>query len=429
MIRARYTPGLAFFAVAGDRAVLLPPTTSGETLDRVWSALHDEPDALHAELSSVAEYAFFDGDAARLRVAIRGALVVEATGEGIDPQTLSGSGPEETIAVVERAERATAVLGWAMPNPALPLLGGVVRAASVELMLAATDSAPVDDERHDAEIPHETILPVDADGDGIYDEHEAVGMVAPDDEAADADEAAQEGTPHTDPDLHLEPGAPAPIDPGVALSLAAIPTEPIVKAPAPGTDPVAPVVTPPTVPFSVTELGDHDGNTMLPGDLQAIRNDQDGDHDGRTVSAAELAATRGAHPVTAPTEAIPTAAPAAPAAPERPVPRLRVSTGAEVRLDRPVLIGRRPRSVRSVGEDVPHLITVESPQHDISRNHVEIKIEDDVAMVTDLNSTNGTLLYHDGDPQRLHPGERTIVMQGDTLDLGEGIVVSFVGLP
>ena len=110
--------------------------------------------------------------------------------------------------------------------------------------------------------------------------------------------------------------------------------------------------------------------------------------------------------------------------------RIRMSTGQVVPLDRTVVIGRRPRSTRASGATLPHLIAVDSPQQDISRSHLEIRPEGDSVVVVDLHTTNGSTLLRPGaDPVRLHPGEHTIVISGDTVDLGDGVTVLFEELP
>lgn len=149
-----------------------------------------------------------------------------------------------------------------------------------------------------------------------------------------------------------------------------------------------------------------------------------GDHDGATISAADARALR---------------KDAAPVSPEAPtvaldvVPsegRIRVSTGQVVTLDRTVIIGRRPRSTRASGANLPHLVAVESPQQDISRSHLEVRPEGDTVVVIDLHTTNGSTLLRSGsDPVRLHPGEQTIVISGDVVDLGDGVTVAFEDLP
>ena len=103
---------------------------------------------------------------------------------------------------------------------------------------------------------------------------------------------------------------------------------------------------------------------------------------------------------------------------------LRASDGSSAELDRPVLIGRAPSSDRSRSQ-APRLMTVPSPNHDISRTHLEVAPDDWQIVVTDLNSTNGTILVRPGavDRQQLPPGERISVQVGSVLELGDGVSV------
>jgi hypothetical protein len=157
-----------------------------------------------------------------------------------------------------------------------------------------------------------------------------------------------------------------------------------------------------------------------------------GDHDGATISLAQARALReaanGAPAGDAATAGLPEASPLAPPRPPAPG-RIRVSTGQVLPLDRTVVIGRRPRSTRVSGTDLPHLVAVDSPEQDISRSHVELRVEGESIVATDLRTTNGTTLLRAGaDPVRLHPGEGTIVVPGDVLDLGDGITVAIEAL-
>jgi hypothetical protein len=119
-----------------------------------------------------------------------------------------------------------------------------------------------------------------------------------------------------------------------------------------------------------------------------------------------------------------------PIAPQGPqlVPRpvlavLRSSDGTTADVDRAVLIGRAPSAQRSSAR-APRLMTLPSPGHDISRTHVEVVPEGWQIVVTDLHSTNGTVLAHPGgDRQQLTPGEATQVQLGSVLELGDGISV------
>ncbi|WOF22661.1 FHA domain-containing protein [Microbacterium betulae] len=109
--------------------------------------------------------------------------------------------------------------------------------------------------------------------------------------------------------------------------------------------------------------------------------------------------------------------------------RIRLSGGDVVELDRPVVVGRRPRGVRATDE-APRLVTVESPSSDISRSHVEVRPDADGVVVVDLHSTNGTTLLRGGAaPVQLYPGEHTLVVSGDVVDLGDGVTIAFEDLP
>ena len=166
-----------------------------------------------------------------------------------------------------------------------------------------------------------------------------------------------------------------------------------------------------------------------PGLISAVpggRGHRPGDHDGQTISVAQSRAMRAAGQL----PPSPDAAAAEPApAPPASTARIVLSTGRTVQLDRTVVIGRRPSSNRTTGGMLPHLITVDSPEQDISRSHVEIRQEGDAVVVLDLHTTNGTMLRRAGsEPTQLHPGEATVVVSGDVLELGDGVSVSFEGI-
>jgi hypothetical protein len=103
---------------------------------------------------------------------------------------------------------------------------------------------------------------------------------------------------------------------------------------------------------------------------------------------------------------------------------LRASDGSTAEVDRPVLIGRAPSADRSSRQS-PRLMTVASPNHDISRTHLEVAPQGWQVLVTDLNSTNGTVLVRPGavDRQRLAPGEPVPAQVGSVIELGDGVSV------
>src|SRR5690625_1936071 len=93
-----------------------------------------------------------------------------------------------------------------------------------------------------------------------------------------------------------------------------------------------------------------------------------------------------------------------------------------VALDRPVLLGRAPQVSRVKNDEMPRLITVESPNHDISRTHAEVRMSGSEIVVTDLTSTKGGLLTRPGAvAERLQPGEPTAVDAGAAAALGQGV--------
>lgn len=104
---------------------------------------------------------------------------------------------------------------------------------------------------------------------------------------------------------------------------------------------------------------------------------------------------------------------------------LRFSTGDVITLDRGVLIGRSPSKARTQGKDRPHIVKLPSPDHDISRDHLEIRLDDWHVLLTDLNSTNGTMVTRAGrEPERLRPDQATPIEPGSVVTLAE--VVTFI---
>lgn len=104
---------------------------------------------------------------------------------------------------------------------------------------------------------------------------------------------------------------------------------------------------------------------------------------------------------------------------------LHPSSGGRIEVDRPVVIGRSPAANRVSGDQLPRLLTVPSPSHDISRSHVQVAPENGRLVVTDLNSTNGTVLVEpDGRRSDLRPGVGVPVDVGSVIDLGDGITIT-----
>ena len=122
--------------------------------------------------------------------------------------------------------------------------------------------------------------------------------------------------------------------------------------------------------------------------------------------------------------------PPAPPVTARPVARLVVSEGDAVDVDRTVLVGRAPEARRSDGVE-PHLLAVPSPHQEISSTHLEVRpgsgADHGSAVVTDLGSTNGTLLVQPGlPPEDLKAGVAVQLLPGAVLDLGDGVTIQVV---
>lgn len=106
--------------------------------------------------------------------------------------------------------------------------------------------------------------------------------------------------------------------------------------------------------------------------------------------------------------------------------RVRLSTGELIDLDQSLIVGRQPSVSRVQGAVMPKLVQVASPGGDISRSHVEVRLEGWHVMLCDLKATNGTVLLREGQaPRRLAQGEMAILFDGDIAELGDGVQLRF----
>lgn len=118
----------------------------------------------------------------------------------------------------------------------------------------------------------------------------------------------------------------------------------------------------------------------------------------------------------------------APSVVSRPVAKLVFSTGEVVDVDRTIIVGRAPEARRFASSDQPYMVTVASPHHEISSTHLEIRpgagADHGSAVVTDLGSTNGTVLVQPGlPPEDLQAGIAVSLIPGAILDLGDGVTI------
>jgi hypothetical protein len=209
------------------------------------------------------------------------------------------------------------------------------------------------------------------------------------------------------------------------------PEEAAVRPAAPQDDPPPAPPPPPSVPAAPD--ADHDASTVLRSELTVERGAHRApDTSGAPPGADEVWGVRcpAGHPNPPHGSACRGCGAPLPDAAPVPVPRpslglLRVNDGSETALDRTVLIGRAPSAGRSSGAGLPRLLRVHSPQQDVSRTHVEVRVEDWNVLVVDVSS-NGTRLARPGaEPQMLHRGEPVLVLPGSVLDLGDGVTVAY----
>ena len=410
---ARYTAGDAYAIATPHGVALVASGVDGAVVEGVWRALA-AGDGLAAVLDAAtggpgrfADVPPFGlvmrGEPAR--VLVRGEVEAHVTDAAGRTCVLSGAGVATWSEHVVADARAVSLrLGTAPAGADLPVVDGIVRAAAVTVTLVA-DAAST---------------PIAAPATAAHD-------LAPEEVAAEPSSAAA-----APPSAAVaQPAAVAPTPDGPLV--ASVPAWVSGDVPAADPDPLDTVQSDrrgrfahlwgETVMASVAAAAVAadaepavDAVAVAPASEPLVRA---GDHDGATVSLAAARALRAAGrtdlpPVPAPPEPEPAT-----------LGRLELSTGRTVLLDRDVVIGRRPRATR-VGEDVPQLVTVDSPNQDISRSHIEVRREGESAVVVDLDTTNGTVLHREGSsPMRLHPGEATMLLDGDALDLGDEVTVTY----
>lgn len=101
--------------------------------------------------------------------------------------------------------------------------------------------------------------------------------------------------------------------------------------------------------------------------------------------------------------------------------------GSRVAVDQVVLVGRAPTPRNRPSGRPPRTVAVTSPQLAVSATHLEVRPgtgpDEGRAVVTDLGSTNGTVLAPpDSDPEELTPGVGARLEPGAVVHLGDGVL-------
>lgn len=394
-----YRPGQWYLIVIPGALVALPPDVPGDVVARLWERLPEAKtlatvvDLLTTQagrsFTSLPSFVAAVAEGGDVRIALRGDVSAHVT---TATESLELSGADVTTWNERFLGGATTIditVETTTEAEGLPVQSGIVRAAAVSAELEPSDADPLTSTLGPAPVLAEP----------------AAAVQAPEPVAVEPEPAPEpEPTPAPEP----EP-TPAPVIEDAFLP----PTE---------------VTLAPPVDDDFDQLWGATVHSVGAAAAAPTPVPVEGDHDGATVSAADLRALRQQPPVA--DDVATDVLDVTPVPSTASTGRVRLSTGQVAALDRTVIIGRRPRSTRASGANLPHLIAVESPQQDISRSHLEVRPEGDTVVVIDLHTTNGSTLLRPGaEPVRLHPGEQTLVLSGDVVDLGDGVTVAFEELP
>lgn len=147
-----------------------------------------------------------------------------------------------------------------------------------------------------------------------------------------------------------------------------------------------------------------------------------GDHDGLTVAASDLRRLRGLHGA----DRVGSGTGAGDARADERL-ALRMPDGSFEPITGELLLGRAPSIGRVPGSRMPRPVVIGAGDPDISRTHLRVAVEGGTAVVTDLESRNGTQVVAPGQPpMRLRPAEPTPVLPETVIDLGGGWTIQVV---
>ncbi|MEO9324439.1 hypothetical protein ABFT23_13170 [Nocardioides sp. C4-1] len=245
------------------------------------------------------------------------------------------------------------------------------------------------------------------------DDADALDEPSPFDHEADTDAV----TPGSGPLPPMPSAPPMPPTPPAWPGATPPPPPPFAPptAPPPSAPPLDAPTTPPPPPFEAPAEAPSEPSFGAGDDA-----DEPHDHDGLTqvgVDPSEFARPQPGIPGQPMTSGV-----------TRPVAKLVISSGETIEVDRVVLIGRAPEARRFTTTDQPKLVTVPSPLHEISSTHIEVRpgsgADHGSAVVTDMGSTNGTVLVQPGlAPEELKPGIAVQLIPGATINLGDGVTI------
>ncbi|HEX3680156.1 MAG TPA: FHA domain-containing protein [Galbitalea sp.] len=98
-------------------------------------------------------------------------------------------------------------------------------------------------------------------------------------------------------------------------------------------------------------------------------------------------------------------------------------------LDAVSYVGRRPSSPRIIYGQMPRLVRVPSPRQEVSSTHVELRQLGASVVLTDMRSTNGSIVFPPGgEARKLRQGESVVATPGTLVDIGDGNVIEILPL-
>lgn len=103
------------------------------------------------------------------------------------------------------------------------------------------------------------------------------------------------------------------------------------------------------------------------------------------------------------------------------------SGGPVVLIDTTIYVGRKPAAPRIRTTVNPRLVSVPSPLGEVSGTHLQVHQHGSSIVVTDLRSTNGSIVVVPGrDPRALLQGESMVVTPGTLVDIGDGNIIEIL---
>ncbi|KZE93765.1 hypothetical protein AVP42_01593 [Agromyces sp. NDB4Y10] len=403
----RRDPSGGWLAALRADALLVLPADRADDLVGLWPAL-GAADAAAVVLdrltaggvTSAPGFALVVRERGSVRVVARGPLTVEVgadtvSGAGVSTWSERAFDGAPDVRVTVAGDSADAA------GPVLPIVEGVVAASVVDWPGAAARTAAP-----------EVAAPEPAESEPASPEPAAPEVAAP--EPAESEPASP------------EPAAPGPAAPPPTVRIEPVPATSQRAADVPDERTMVPDEDT-VVGFSRTErprIEVSSGDTTIvppPGltDAPVL-----GDHDGLTVAAADIRQLREARDADR-AAAVAAQPPRSGRADDRLA--LRMPDGSFEPITGELLLGRAPAIGRVTGSRVPRPVVVGAGDPDISRTHLRVAVEGGTAVVTDLESRNGTHVVAPGQPpMRLRPSEPTPVLPETVIDLGGGWSIQVV---